>query len=323
MFFPLRSSAALSQALYEKNEKVPACVEKSCRSRSPCHLQLLHCYGKSVIIKAISFGGVTMKICSLIENTTTCGDLHIEHGLSLYIEAGNRKILFDSGQSGIFTENAERLGIDLTEIDLIILSHGHYDHGGGLLRFLEVNKTAPIYMSRHAFSQLYDAEDRYIGLDPALAECGRIVFVDEVLSLGDGLTLYSCNDRVPSSPASNYGLTMAQGDHLVPDDFQHEQYLLIEEDGKKVLFSGCSHKGILNIQNWFRPDVLIGGFHFMKLNPALPDDADVLNLSAALLLQQPTVYYTCHCTGVEQFTYLKNLMGEQLHYLAAGDRIEI
>lgn len=264
-----------------------------------------------------------MKIYSLIENTTTHPCMHTEHGLSLYIETDKHHILFDSGQTGIFLENAEKLGIDLEKVDFVILSHGHYDHSGGLLRFLKCNKTAPIYLSRYAFSSVYNAEEKFIGVDPALLESDRLIFVEDVLEIDNGVTLYSCNEKTAPYPADNFGLTMKTEVGHVPDDFRHEQYLLLEEDGKKVLISGCSHKGILNIESWFTPDVLIGGFHFMKLDPTVPHGAEVLKNAAETLLQHNTTYYTCHCTGVEQFILLKDIMGEKLYYLASGDQIEL
>ena len=72
-----------------------------------------------------------MKLTVLMENTTVREDLTAEHGLSLYIEANGKRILFDTGASATFADNAEKLGIDLSQVDLCILSHGHYDHGGG------------------------------------------------------------------------------------------------------------------------------------------------------------------------------------------------
>ena len=85
-----------------------------------------------------------MKITSLLENTPCRDDMHIEHGLSLYIETAHHKILFDMGQTDLFAQNAKNLGISLTEVDYAVLSHGHYDHGGGLAAFLsETRLCAP------------------------------------------------------------------------------------------------------------------------------------------------------------------------------------
>ena len=259
-----------------------------------------------------------MKIVTLMENTTCREDLACEHGLSLYIETGDRKILFDAGQSGAFADNAEKLGIDLTQVDTVILSHGHYDHGGGLLRFLEVNQTAPIYLSRYAFEPHHNAAEKYIGLDPALQDSGRLIFVDDRLELGEGITLHACRDRICSQPMDSAGLTVLENGVLNPEDFRHEQYLLLEEDGKQVCISGCSHRGILNITDWFRPHVLVGGFHFMKVK-----DSEILNHAVGTLLTYPTTYYTGHCTGEAQYAHMKAIMGEKLHSLSTGKNIEV
>ena len=90
-----------------------------------------------------------MKLTVLTENTSRYG-LPAEHGLSLYIEANGRKMLFDMGQTGLFAENAQALGIDLSLVEFAVISHGHYDHGGGLKRFLEMNSKAPVYISSRA-----------------------------------------------------------------------------------------------------------------------------------------------------------------------------
>ena len=79
-----------------------------------------------------------MKIIALLENTTKHANIGCEHGLSLYIDTGSHKILFDMGQSDLFYENAKKLGVDLSLVDIAIISHGHNDHGGGLKTFLEI-----------------------------------------------------------------------------------------------------------------------------------------------------------------------------------------
>ena len=255
-----------------------------------------------------------MKITALTENTSK-NNLPSEHGLSLYIETENNTILFDTGQSGLFSENAKKLGLDLSSVDIMVLSHGHYDHGGGIKEFLKLNKTAPVYMSKYAFEPHYNGE-RYIGLDETI-DRERIVFTDGVTKIGKGLTLYSCNEREKLEDFGSFGLNMLQNEKLVPDDFRHEHYLLIEENGKRVLFSGCSHKGIINIESWFKPDVLVGGFDLSKL-----DLGEKLKACAEKLTAFDTEYYTCHCTGVEQYEFMKKYMN-RLGYICTGDTIEI
>ena len=257
-----------------------------------------------------------MKIISLVENTTANENLTCEHGLSLYIETNKRKILFDMGQSDLFAENAKKMGLDLSQVDMAILSHGHYDHGGGLKKFLEINSKAPVYISKYAFEQHYNGTEKYIGLDIALQENNRIIFTDGKVELGEGLTLYHCNDREKSYDFGSFGLNKKVDDALIPDDFVHEQYLCIEENDKTVLISGCSHKGILNIVEWFQPDMLVGGFHFSKLQLD-----ETLGSYAKVLDGYDTDYYTCHCTGVEQYQFMKKYM-QRLNYLATGNIIE-
>ena len=256
-----------------------------------------------------------MKITSLLENTTERNDMRVEHGLSLYIETEAHKILFDMGQSDHFYENAKALGIDLAEVDTAILSHGHYDHGGGLSKFLEINDRAPIYINNDAFLPHHHGSEQYIGLDTRLKDNSRIIFTDDEYTVDGTLKLFTCNGKARKHAMLPSGLTEKVGADFIPDDFRHEQYLLITENGKTVLLSGCSHKGILDITHWLSPDVLIGGFHYSKL----PLD-DFLVSAAKELSSYKTEFYTCHCTGREQFEFMRQHM-PSLHYLSCGQSL--
>ena len=255
-----------------------------------------------------------MIIKVLTENTAVSPKFKSEHGLSLYIETNGHKILFDTGQTDAFADNAKALGIDLSEVDIAVLSHGHYDHGGGISKFLELNTKAKIYMNRLAFEPYYNGTEKYIGLDLSLQNSNRIVLVDDTLKLDNGLILKSCNEN--SYTCDSSGLNVKQNDEFIPDRFLHEQYLEVTESGKKILISGCSHKGILNIVKWFEPDYLVGGFHFMKI-----EDNKLLERNAKELSKFNTMYFTCHCTGVEQYEFLKKLMGDKLNYISCGQEI--
>ena len=254
-----------------------------------------------------------MKLQVLIENTASRPDLAAEHGLSLHLETRGLKILFDTGKTGAFADNAARLGADLSQVDLCVLSHGHYDHGGGLARFLELNDHAPVYLSRHAFSPCYSSGN-YIGLDPALEGNPRLIPVDDALELAEGITLFSCNDLPRPHPFGVFGQTLLEKGCHVPDRYLHEQYLVIEEGGKRICVSGCSHKGALNICHWLQPHVFIGGFHFMKLDP----QGQELAQAAALLARGSAHYYTGHCTGEPQYRALKQVLGSRLNDLQTG-----
>ena len=260
-----------------------------------------------------------MRVTMLLDNIAASPSLIAEHGLSLFIETAKHRILFDTGKTDAFARNAEALGIDLATADMAVVSHGHYDHTGGLIRFLELNRHAPVYVQREAFGHFEAESARSIGIVPAVAaalrESGRLVLTDDETDLGDGLSLHSCNAEQRPFASQSGGLFMMRDGQPVQDEFRHEQYLLVEEKGRRVLISGCSHAGILDIVEWFAPDVLVGGFHVSKM--ALGEDLAALGDALAA---HGTKYYTCHCTGTEQYAFLRGRM-PRLRYLAGGENV--
>mgnify|MGYP003402726193 FL=1 len=287
-----------------------------------------------------------MKITVLTENTISknaeISKLHLqgEHGLSIFIQTQNKNILFDMGQTNLFAKNASLLGINLQTVDFAILSHGHYDHGGlssplpatlkneyfGIEAFAHINQKAPIFINSNAFSQNYNASKKYIGLNQELLKskiAERFIFVQDEKEITQNIKLFSCNSYKKSVATNAFGLMQLQNGTFVPDNFNHEHYLLIQENDKKILISGCSHKGILNIVEWFKPDFLIGGFHFKSLDVENPCQKLELESYAKKLASYNTKYFTCHCTGTQQFEILKSIIKEKVEYISTGDSIEL
>ena len=263
-----------------------------------------------------------MKITVLMENIAKEGFL-CEHGLSLYIEtSAGQKILFDTGASDAFVENAQKLGVDLAEVDFAFISHGHRDHSGGIRKFLEINKKAPVYVAVDAFERYYNAELKEISIDAGITVSGRIILVRNKLDIASKIHIADMNNAERKHYAGTYGLMRLVKGKLVPDSFEHEMYLTMEENGKKIVFSGCSHKGILNIVDWFKPNVVIGGFHFFKLDVNKKSDAEYLQQATDFLKASGAVFYTCHCTGEKQFAFMREYMPE-LEYVSAGSVLEI
>ena len=159
-----------------------------------------------------------MKLTVLSENTSVSDALEHEHGLSVYIETADHHILFDTGAGFIFIRNAEKLGVDLATVDLLVISHGHYDHGGGLRTFLEVNSHANIYIHKQAFEAHYSKRSEgiaSIGLDETLLPNDRFVFCGDQAVIDENIEVFS---RVKSKrfiPFCNATLLMKHGDEFV------------------------------------------------------------------------------------------------------------
>ncbi len=268
-----------------------------------------------------------MRIITLVENTCGNPDCIAEHGLSLYIETEKHKLLLDTGQTDAVVKNAAVLGIDLSEVDTVILSHGHYDHSGGILPFSEVNRTAQIIMQRTAAEPHFNG-GRYIGIDKAILELPNVQLIDGDLQLDEELFLFSGITGRRCYPQGNQKLSRMENGVQVPDDFAHEQCLVITQNGKHWLLSGCSHNGILNILDRYKdlfgntPNFVVTGFHMMKRDSEHTEaEKEVILQTALELSRMDTVFYSGHCTGIPAFEIMKEVMGEKLIALHSGEQV--
>ena len=270
-----------------------------------------------------------MKLWTLVENTCGREDCIAEHGLSLYIETARHKLLMDTGQTDALLHNAAALGIDLSAVDTVILSHGHYDHAGGILPFCTVNSTAKIYMQRSAAAPHFNGE-RYIGIDPAICTLEQVRFLDGDLRLDEELFLFSGIRGRRCFPPGNKALLCEKNGARTLDDFAHEQCLVITQNGKHWLLSGCAHNGILNILDRYRelfgaaPDYVVSGFHMMKRSgPHTPQEWEIITQTARALAQTDTVFFSGHCTGIPAFQRMQEILGSQLIALHSGTALAL
>lgn len=273
-----------------------------------------------------------MLIKTLVENTSISKDFGNEHGLSLYIETKKHRILFDVGASELFLQNAKELDVNIADVDFLVISHGHYDHGGGLKLFLQENSKAKVYLREQAFEKHYalrsTGNPELIGLDADLKHNSQMVFTSDDYSIDKGVLLFSNITQKEPRPKSNSGLLTEHNGQTTDDTFAHEQNLMVEEGGKTLLVTGCAHNGIINILEHFHmlkgrmPDYVIGGFHLSSRSGG-NEDSDAIDRIGKHLMGTKAKYYTCHCTGIEAYERLKSAMGDSIDYLSAGSVITI
>lgn len=282
-----------------------------------------------------------MRITTLIENTKESSETKLlpEYGLSVHIAFQGNNILFDTGSSDAFSKNAEALAIDLSSIHSAVISHHHFDHGGGLPRFLELNKDAKIYLGEAPDGECYFRGlwflRRPIGLDASLFKANpeRFVFVDEFIEILPDVYLFPNILKTYPKPKGNKYMYVKRGAEWRLDDFTHELVLAIKENGRLVIFTGCAHNGMLNMIDTVNTKfagipikAVIGGFHligFPMFNTMAGSRSEVEGVGREVLSYQVESTYTGHCTGQKAFGVLKDVMGEQLNPLHTGTIIEI
>ena len=209
----------------------------------------------------------TIKVTTLIENSCFQGKLIAEQGLSMILETPTASILFDTGAGPNFIANANILGFDISKVDYLIISHGHYDHIGGIKFFCEVNKKATILLKEHALAPKFNGE-RYVGVDRELTGFkNRFQFVDHVTELIPSVFILPEIQISDPDDIRTSGFKTVKNNELIDDDFTDELFLCINSNDKISIISSCSHNGITNFcetaKNYFNLPIerVIGGFH--------------------------------------------------------------
>jgi len=282
-----------------------------------------------------------MEIITLIENLVYNGSLKGEHGLSFLIKTDECKILFDVGQTGALLDNAESLGEELGDVDFIILSHGHYDHTGGLEQILEINKTAKVIMKKNILEVKYSnsgRDMREIGfkLQDRLRDYpNEFIFLEEDYLLIEGIKVIAEIGEYTDFEKIEQGLFIRERNSYVADKFSDELFLIVEKDERLNVITGCSHNGIINILKSAinktgieSINLLLGGMHLSTLKA----DQEVLKKNIhektektiqELKKIEIKKIYTNHCTGIDGFMKLKSAMGEKVYYSYTGSRIRV
>lgn len=259
-----------------------------------------------------------MKWTVLVDNRTNNPTLQTEHGLSIFLETERYRILLDTGASDIFIRNAERLGIDLSTVDYVFISHGHSDHAGGLKHFIVINKKAKIIVSPDALNGKFFSKRRCLhSITTAWPEIPseRLLPIEQSGWIADDLYVIARIPQVHPIPKGNQYLFAQNADGTyIPDDFRHE--LALYTDG--LLFTGCAHSGLENIlaATPLPVNEVVGGFHLLDGHES---EDELRELAYRLTDSYPqTHFHTSHCTGDDVFATLKNVMGERLQAFSCG-----
>ena len=213
-----------------------------------------------------------IKIVTLIENLVTSTGFIGEHGLSIYIELGDKKILLDTGFSSNFLHTAERLGVDISTVDYLIISHGHHDHIGGLIPFMAKNTRAEIILKKESTLPKFNGE-WYIGHNPDIDFCSsRFQYVDDLLEIVPNLFIFPSIHSFFPVDSHKSGFLVENNGTKSSDLFDDELFLCIKNKEKLIIISSCSHNGISNIcetarQHFGLPiERIIGVFTLRKTN---------------------------------------------------------
>ena len=182
---------------------------------------------------------MSLKITTLIENNSDENNILLsEHGLSLYIETGEIKILFDTGKSGDFIKNAEKLKIDLSNLDYVILSHGHYDHSGGFRKLVENTKNSfKLIVGNGFFNKKYKLlesdeykfngnsfDEKFINMNDIYTKC----IDQDSFNITEDVILFSNFERNTDFEVLNKKFYIKQNDEYMIDDFSDEIVLAIK-----------------------------------------------------------------------------------------------
>jgi 7,8-dihydropterin-6-yl-methyl-4-(beta-D-ribofuranosyl)aminobenzene 5'-phosphate synthase len=271
-----------------------------------------------------------INIITLVENTATKQGLLAEHGLSFLIQTSTGTILFDTGQGKALENNAELLGVDLFSIGTVVLSHGHYDHTGGLDSVLLRNSNTGIYMHPGALKQKYvrnpDGTGREIGIPGQCRESLKrleknIVFTEGPEKIADGIYVTGEIPRVTAYEDTG-GPFFVDEDCSNPDMLPDDQALFFDTTDGLVVILGCAHSGVINTLEHIKNltggkavNAIIGGMHLLRAS-------DERMAGTIEYLYNLNLKCLCagHCTGAGAVHELHSAFPEQSEFLFVGKK---
>ncbi len=284
------------------------------------------------VTKRVFFAMSSMTVTVLIENTTHQPNLIAQHGLSLWLEVGEEHVLIDTGQDGCFLQNAQTLGIDLAAITQVVLTHGHYDHTGGIPALLDTGVTPRILVHPHAWEERIacpkNALPRSIGIpwSQYLLDAKHVTWQPASVArlLAPGIWSTGSIPNFMGVPAKPYFQRM-RGDRWRTDTFSDEQSIVLMTEQGLVIITGCCHAGVINtiltaqlITGVPQIYAVVGGLHLHDR-----EEAAVIELAHDLQNFHIQNLWVNHCTGQRAFEILREELGSGVIWAGTGISIEL
>ncbi|MBI9008857.1 MAG: MBL fold metallo-hydrolase [Tenericutes bacterium] len=263
-----------------------------------------------------------MKI-SILANDKALPDFKSEHGLSVHINHPIYQILFDTGYTNVYLQNAKKLGINLSTINYIVLSHGHYDHTGGVRYYPAGNSVKQLIIHQDAYFPKY-AKESYLRFNGVPFVKGSIPWINRVSKEIVGYERIAPSFSVLGDIVHKNTNTKFYLDGAL-DDFHDEIILILEEENELSLFMGCSHFNVMNgikkVQEKFpekRLKNLLAGMHLGS--SSISDIEEIANYIEKCNFDK---IIPLHCTGDKAIEYFKTRFKDKCFDLKAGDQLEI